>query len=66
MPHFGAPAGSTGAIFDRAADGQDNNTSLSVDAPSAGTAQTLTIDSTSTAFNGSSNTYAILCVGAPV
>ena len=57
------PNGSTGTLKSRAlADGSVVST-LSLDAPSAGTAQVLTISNNSVNFNANLNTYRLLVIG---
>lgn len=59
------PAGATGTIDARLMADGSRNTVLSLNAPAAGTAQTLTINNTSINFNASGNTFRLYIVGTP-
>jgi hypothetical protein len=58
------PGGNTGAItFKAAADGS-NASGFSLDAPGAGTSQTLTVNNTDEEWNAEGETYSLLVLGA--
>lgn len=60
------PRGATGTINARFSDTGSNQTFFSLNAPAAGTLQTLTINTTSGAVNASGQNYRILAIGTPV
>ncbi|MCA8913695.1 MAG: hypothetical protein KDB82_18570 [Planctomycetes bacterium] len=63
-PRFAAPGGSTGTVTGRYMSGYAH-TSLSLNAPAAGTAQTLTINETGADINGSGVAYRAIVIGTP-
>ncbi|MCL4729465.1 MAG: hypothetical protein KJ044_03375 [Planctomycetes bacterium] len=64
--YLAVPFGATGTVTARALADGSRVTSLSLDAPSAGTSQVLTINNTLSNFNASSNTYRLWVVGTPI
>ena len=59
------PQGGTGTINARFSDTGSHQSFFSLNAPAAGTAQTLTINTTSSAVNNNGTTYAVLAIGTP-
>ncbi len=64
-PAFALPAGASGSTRWRGTDGGTTDTTISLDAPSSGVAQTLTINHTHAAMNASGGSYRLLVIGAP-
>ncbi|MCB9935968.1 MAG: hypothetical protein H6840_09770 [Planctomycetes bacterium] len=60
---IGCPMGDTGAINMHATTSGGNITTLSLNAPAAGTAQTLTINTTDGSLNANGQAYRILVIG---
>lgn len=59
------PAGATGTPLGRRWDGNPEQTWMSLDAPAAGTAQVLTINTTDVTVNENTYTHRILVIGTP-
>lgn len=64
-PAIAIPAGTSGSTRWRGTDGGATDTTISLDAPSPGVAQTLTINHTHAAMNASGASYRLLVIGAP-
>lgn len=64
-PAIAISAGASGSTRWRGTDGAATDTTISLDAPSPGAAQTLTINHTHAAMNASGASYRLLVIGAP-
>lgn len=62
---FSTPHGNTGTVYARYSDTGSRQSFFSLNAPAAGVAQVLTINTTSGGVNGNTVTYRILAIGTP-